>query len=759
MLLRRYPVSMGLNLAGLVVAFCAFAGIMALVRYEESFDTCYPHHERIFRADQSGTEGIFRSVLPAGFAAAVAQGSPHIVAGTLYCPFAGEQYMVVTDSLGQEHGFIHEANNVTGGFFDVFGIRLVEGRRDAMANPEVLALPQSLARKMFGNSPAVGRHVEIRSGAGFVNGTDWTVGAVYEDLPENSQIRNNVLLPVPEFFLGNFTASNFLCYVRLDDAGSAVAAAEDFNGSFDFASRPRLGKIELTPIEDIYYLEEGSDSRVFRSGSRSRTGILAAVAVLILLTGTFNYTNFYTSLIPSRLRSICTAKVMGASSVSLRLSLVAETMVLALAAWAVSMPVMFLAAGIRADAVTVLVCLGAAVVSGLLSGAYPAVFATSLKPAAVLKGQYGLPPQGRRLRNVLMAVQLVISSALLVFVAYVWLQNRLMERYDCGFDRDRLAVVELTNDMVVSSGERLRDVLTAEADIEGVAFASEVVGGQEVYSTEGVEWRDGSFQCFMIWGTADLLDVLGIEVEEGRSFTGDEFGGAVFNESARRTFGLETGFMQSISAQVYGFCGDVHFSSLRSAGVPVCFRCAPLKAGFVNVAYVRFAENADRQHVAERILEALHGVDPTYPAQVMFYDDIQAGLYAKERSFRTAVLLFSLVAVLLSLSGVFSMVMFDVQSRRRDTALRRVYGASLGDVVAYGNRTYAVTALVSVLAGIPMGWAAVDFWLSNFTVRVGPAVWVFAAVLAAVPFLVSAVVSLRLLSAARTNPAEVLRSE
>lgn len=758
-LLRRYPVAMVLNLAGLSVAFCAFAVIMGYVRYEESFDTFHPHHEDIFRVDQKEVDGVFRSVLPPGFADAVINGSSHVVAGTLYCPFLGEQYVVVRDSSGQEHGFIQEANNVTAGFFDVFGIKLIEGSRDALADPATLALPRSLAEKMFGNVHAVGKHIEIRSGSGFIKGTDWTVGAVFEDLPENSQIRNNILFPVPDGFMDNFSASNFICYLRLDDCSNAGPAADDFNRSFDFSSAPRLGKIELVPLEGLYYLEEGSDGRVFRSGSRSRTAILVVVALLILLAGTFNYTNFYTSLIPSMLRGINTEKVFGASLVSLRLSIMAETLLLSIAAWAVSAVPVYLFAGIGADPAVIAVSLGAVAVSGLLSGLYPAFYATSLQPAMVLKGRCGMPVQGRRMRNILLFVQLSISSALLVFVSHVWLQNRLMNVYDCGFDKDRIAVVNLTSDMVKSSGARFRDILLGNPEIEGVAYAMETVGGQDVYNTQEVEWRDGSFQCFQIWCTPELPEVLGIQVVDGTSFSSTSPYGVIFNKSVRDAYGLETGPLASMGTEVRGFCKDVRLNSLRGGSVPVCFTCVPEKAGFTPVAYVRFSENADRRKVASIVTSAVKGIDPVLPADVLFYDDILAELYGKERSFRKTVMLFSLVAVLLSLFGVFSMVMFDIQSRRRDTALRRVFGASSADVVAYGNRSYMSVSILSVLAGAPAGWIAVSFWLSNFAVRTGPSFWVFATVLVAVPLLVGAVVSVRILAAAGTNPAQVLGNE
>ena len=165
---------MFLNMAGLVLAFCAFVLIMDRVRYENSFDKFHPAHENIFRVDQSG-KTIFRSIFPPGFAETVIRSSPHIEAGTVYCPFVGQEYMLVKDSLGQKHGFKFEVNLVSEGFFDVFGMEMVEGSRDALSSPDCLALPESTARKMFGNEAAIGKSIEIASASGFLNETDWKV--------------------------------------------------------------------------------------------------------------------------------------------------------------------------------------------------------------------------------------------------------------------------------------------------------------------------------------------------------------------------------------------------------------------------------------------------------------------------------------------------------------------------------------------------------------------------------------------------------
>ncbi len=766
-LFRRFSLLMTLNVSGLVIAFCAFFAIMGMVDYENSYDSSYPESECIFRVDQTEADGVFRSVLPPGFADAVAHGSPHIVAGALWCPFSGEQYIVVTDDMGQEHGFKLEMNNVTSGILDVFGIETVEGDRHALEEPDKVAIPLSIARKLFGNSPAVGKHLEVRSASGFVSETDWTVGVVYRDVPENSQMRNNILVPLPDFFLQIFGASNFLCYLRLDSPSSAAQVASDFNSSFDFSHFPNLSKVTLTPVRDIYYLEEGSDSRIFRSGSKARTDILVAVAILILLVGTFNFTDFYAALVPSRLRSINTMKVFGASGKRVSCGILLETAFLSLGAFVLACLIMYFVFPASVSPRVLALSFCAALLCGVLSGVYPGLFATSFQPAAVLRGGHGIPAAGRVLKTCLLVLQLAVCMAMLSFVVFTHFQNRMMMTIDTGFDKDRLAVVDLPVSMVQSGGESFRNEVMNFAGVEDVAFASEIIGSQETYMTESLEWRGTEFGAFLVYCSGNFLSTAGIRMVEGDTLTLNDVGKIVMNEDARKKYGLQTGPFPGLeiwaldgrSAELAGFCDNVRFSSMRHEAMPLCFCTLPPESGYYSVAYVRMSDGADRQAVADHIKDVVSGIDPAYPCEVLFYDGILQDLYSRDLTFGRTVTLFSVLAMVLALLGAFSMVMFDSQYSRREYALRRVYGSSVSAAVAMMDRKYALLTLLACIFSVPLSWIAVRMWLDRFVIRVGISWWVFAASFAVVLVLTLATVSYVSFRSVRANPASVLREE
>ena len=148
-LVRKYPIPVILNIMGLVLAFTAFIMIMVYVRFEWNFDRCYPKSDCIFKVDMPKVS-FFRSILPTGYAESIIHSSAHVKAGTMFCPYGGEAYLTVTEADGNREGYKHKVNLVSPDFFDVFGIEVLEGSRDALLKPNQLVIPESLAKRMFG---------------------------------------------------------------------------------------------------------------------------------------------------------------------------------------------------------------------------------------------------------------------------------------------------------------------------------------------------------------------------------------------------------------------------------------------------------------------------------------------------------------------------------------------------------------------------------------------------------------------------------
>lgn len=771
-LFRKYPVPVSLNIVGLVMAFTAFIMIMVHVRFEWNFDRCYPKPDCVFKVDMPETP-FFRSILPPGFAESIIHASAHVEAGSVFCPFVGEVYLTVTEADGKRTGYKQEANLVSPGFFDVFGLEVTEGEREALSKPNQLAIPESLAKKMFGEESPVGKPIRMESkSAYFLPLTDWQVGAVYKDLPGNTQLGNNILAPMPASFFETFGNSNFICYLRLDDPSHASSVADEFNRAFDFSRYPYLSPIHLTPLPEVYFSDAETEGHVFKLGSRMQTYLLILIAVLIVFVGMFNFTNFYISLMPSRLRGINTRKILGAEVWMLRLEQVLEVGCLvglsSLLAVAFSLPVSewFAASGIIQEPVTFASCrtlyiatVGGAWLVGMAAGLYPAYFVTSFPTALLLKGNYGLTPSGRKIKSGLLVLQYAIACSLLVFIAFVFLQNRMMMRSNTNFDQDQLAIVQLTSEMVEKQGTWLQETLRQYAEVEDVAFATECVGGQDSYSKWSMEWKGEKTNTYRLWCSPNFFDVMGIKIVEGRNFTGDTDSGYIINSFVRDHYGVGLGLISGLSNEIVGICEEVSFTSARKEKAPIVFSVASPASGYLPVVYIRLKKGFDAVTAVSHIRQAIAKMDAAYPVEVEFYDQVLNTLYQKEVRFGKTLLCFSLLAVVLSLIGVFALVIFDMYYKRKEIALRKVFGAELSDIVGLGLKPYCWFVGIGFVLALPFSWWVVSGWLENFAFRVPLTPVVFILIFILMQILTATLVFIMYATLAREVPRDSLSVE
>ncbi len=716
-LIRRYPVAVVLNFTGLVAALLAY--------YELSFDKCHPTADRVFRADKKGDESLFRNILPRGFADDIIGSSAHIEAGCTVMPFIGEIYFSVAEDGKDPVGYKRDLVFVSERFIDVFGIKMIEGDSHALEGPNSVIIPRSLAENLFPGERAIGKLLK----------TD----AKYMEIPRVQK--------------GQYGGANFVCYLLLDDAGNAQAVADEFNAHFDFPPQGDwLTPIELVPLTSIYFRNEGN---VYKSGSRSQLLLLIAIAILILGIGLINFTNFYVALTPLRIRSVNLQKILGSSTRRLRALVVAEAVIWCICAFVVAA----LLLGPVSDA---LLSRGVLMQSfsigkhwGLL------LFVGTVAVATGLKGNYGLSASGKTLRSVLVGVQFVISTALLIFVLFVQRQSKFMQEYPCGYDKNNLAVVNIGGENGREKADWLRERLCALPEVKDVAYANDLIGGSDTYMTEGADFGDGQVSMSMIYCSWNLPQVLGLELLEGRDFNEGEFGPILFTQDLKAHGAAMEVYADEFGdgAPIVGFIKNVNITSMRKADSPVAFQVHTSKGHTMPFAYLRLTEGSDRLAAVDKIQGVLTEMDPTMPFEVQFYDAIGKNLYSGEERLRLAVWLFSLLAVLLSLVGIWGQVLMDVQYKRMEISVKRVFGADMVQITSEGLMLYLRTVAICYVIAAPVGWLVVKYYLQQFAHRVGFMPSVFLLALMIVGLLCAAVVLYHYLKTARMNPAETLKNE
>lgn len=786
--LRRFKMATTLNILGLSVAFAAFMVIMMQVDYDRTFDTFHDDADKIYRVEMQWEGSPYQAILPRPLADIFTQYSPHIKAAALTRPFHNETLFII-DHNGHKQSFLEKDIAVYPSFTDVFSFEMTEGSEKALNEPDKILMPESMAQKMFGSESAIGKVIETGDVKSLVSGTfnetsgrRFTVGGVYKDFPINSIIGNVIYMKMDEKEnLHSWGNSSYNYYVRLDSEESAADLIDNFQAYFE---KNDLGKntswtndkinYRLVKLPDVHFTTDTTYDATPKS-NRQTVWVLIAISIVILLIAGINFTNFSTALTPMRIRSINTQKVLGSPDSILRLSLQLEAVCISLLSYLLAVGMVYymgispLAKLVDADmslmahpvllSVTALI----AVAVGFLAGFYPSYYITSFPPALVLKGSFGLSPQGRVLRNVLVGIQFIASFALIIGAMFMYLQDRYMSTSPLGYEKDQVIVTNVTK-KVKNSKEAFINQLKAFPGIEGATFAEMLLSSQDQFMGWGrdLNGKQIDFQCLPV--DAAFLDVMGVKVNDGRGFRPEDeqssTGTFIFNERARKVYDIKLGDKID-GAEVIGFMPDVKFASFRTEVTPMAFyQRGQIDWGDMSAyAYIRVKAGSDMREAMQQVKDVLKKVDPDYPFNVRFYDEVLNSAYAKEKKLSMLISLFSLIAVFISIVGVFGLVVFESEYRRKEIGVRKVMGSTTSQILVMFNKTYIRILLICFILASPVAWYSVHVWLENFAYRTPIYWWVFILAFLLVSMVTLITVTFQNWRAASENPVLSIKTE
>lgn len=367
-----------------------------------------------------------------------------------------------------------------------------------------------------------------------------------------------------------------------------------------------------------------------------------------------------------------------------------------------------------------------------------------------------------------MGFQFVVSIVLIIGAFFIDLQNRYMQHFPLGFDKDRIAVVELNGRMAADSKEVYVNKLKEYPGIEDVAFSQQKLGAQDRYMTWGGTYKEQGVQIDALPVSWNFIDVMGMQRTGGRQLTeADEQGQKmtfVVFDSMRKKHDMKDGDSFTIPwlgdgypIEIAGSVKDTHFSSLRGDledGVLIINYW-----GQLTVSYIRIKAGADLAATVDHIRRTVAAIDPAYPVDVQFYDTILDSLYRQEENLRMMVFLFSLLAIIISLVGVFGLVVFESQYRRKEIGIRKVHGSTVGGILRMLSRRYVSIVLACFVLAAPLAWYGVTKWLEGFAYKTPVRLWVFAAALLVVMAITLATVIFQSWKAATANPVESIKNE
>lgn len=764
MLKRHRPATL-LNILGMSVAFTAFMIILMQLVYDRTFNTPIPDCERIFLNYTTDKDNTRYTYISLPYMDKIASISPH-VEGYAYLYYEASEVLFVNDTYEDS-----QVSYVSPNWPTIFGFRMLVGGNDCLADSRAVIVPASFALAHFGTTDVVGKTVDTAHSR--------YIAGVYRDFPDNCLVKNKLYasMPIDNELAMNWNYNSFTMFLKVD---SPSAINEITNGINAFLKQddnvnPFRESFGFVPLSKLHFTQgiEGSPDQPVQPATQIA---LISIAIAIILIAAINYVNFANSLMPARLHSINTQKILGATTRSLRTVLVAESAAICITACLVAIGLTAILSATSFSSLTdagmspsdnslaVLATLAVALLVGIAAGIIPAFRSTSFSPAVALKGNFGLSPAGKALRTAVIGLQFFISAVLIVVACYMQRQRAYLTRTaDYGFAKDELIVCDLTAAQFSANLQTVAEAVRKLPFVSGTTFSWSTLA--ENNNSQGWVFKDvnqNNVDPRTLFVESDFLSAMDIRIVEGRDFAPTDTNVMVANRLCRDKYpeSIQVGKFVHFGATQYeiiGICDDFKFSSLNDAVQPVLM--VKMKDYPCRVLNIRVAKGTSMFDAVSRIRATLDTFQPGFPFKIRFYDQILDDTYQRENRMTSLITTFSALAVIISIIGVFGLVMFDSEYRRREIAVRKVFGATTANIVRMFNLRYLAILAVGFVMAMPVAWTITTRWLENFAYKISLSPWVIVLAFVVLAVITSVTVTGQCLRIARSNPVESLKYE
>ena len=753
--LVKHKLYSAINILGLGFGMACVLLICFYVQDELSYDRFHEDAHDIYRIAWWGDNPQTRTPHP--MAQALVKDFPQVSSATSLSPLWGPGLTKQTFSIRNlekdltfdESGVL----SVDSTFFKVFSFELLKGNRQkVLRGPGGLLLSESAAFKYFGDEDPIGKQLAINN-----DETLLTIEGIFKDVPANAHFHFDMLISYVTLKYVNpddayYTWADFghFNYIRLLPGADPEQLQEqlmDWVQGYIHLSEEEIQQVaetnahfRLQRITDIH-LTSAIRWELAPNGNRNYVYIMTAAALLILITACVNFMNLTTSRSTERSKEIGVRKSLGALKGQLQGQFLGESVLTALLGMLlagflaeVSLPFFnhvtgkSIAIEYWQNPMITLSIFGVGILTGVISGLYPAFFLSSIHPVTSLKGLIKVKPSGSWFRKGLMVFQFTISMALITGSFVIYDQLQFIQNKDLGFNKEQLMLVPVKDRQMQRSMDELRTELLKVKGVTAVSGTSNVPGKQfnqnSIYKTDRPDTRISASEVFVdhaIFTTLDLSIVRGRGFDKGRLADSSAF---IINETAARNLGLTDPVGEEITWEwdnngqppvhgtVIGIVKDFNYNSLHQPVRPLLF-C--LRNAY-NHTLIRI--NADATSSTVRAIESVwQKFDHRFEFKYSFLSDDLEAQYTGEQKTAQVFSGFSIIAVAIACFGLFGMASLNYAQRAKEVSIRKVMGAStirLLHLLVYDSlRLISLAIIIS----IPLAWQVMESWLQNFTYR------------------------------------------
>jgi len=784
-----------INLLGLALGMTCCLFILLWVRDEKSIDNFHANGGNLFTVYETSTangktdgdyntplRSVQGSYLPDFLLDGSKEAIPEITQSAYYAtgyelPWGHPETFQVGDKMVKL-----EDSRAGEDFFSMFSYPLLEGSpATALKNINDVAISRKVAVIFFG-SPAAAMGQTIR----FENSQNLTITAVFEDLPPHSSLKFDCLLTwEAQKKFATWAGNDFQTFIRLSPEANVKEVTTKLNRFFQTRqdkNAPVRIQLGLQRYGDRY-LHGAFVNGQPATGRIEYVRIFSGVAIFILLIACINFMNLATARSVRRAKEVGLRKVVGSTRGYLIGQFFGESLLFSFLAMILSigMLALFLPAfnhftekhiSFPLSEVSFWAGLaGILLLTGLVAGSYPALYLSSLKPVSVLKGIFRFTQSAIWLRKGLTVFQFVLSIVLLIATIVIIRQTDYVQNTNLGYNRENLIYIRVEGELSkMDKYELFKQQASTMPGIGMVDRSSEAPHAMNfVADPDAINWEGKGKNERVGFKPAsvgfDFVKLMDLQLTEGRDFSRlnltDSSDGFLVNEEAVKQMGMKNPIGKWVSAwskkgHIIGILKDYHTQSFREPILPVMIDVKEWQD--FGVIMIRTKPGQTKEALAS-LQKVYKDINPHYAFAWEFVDEQYKKLYSSELLISRLSVLFATLAIAISCLGLLGLVMFSAEQRTKEIGIRKVLGASLGEIITLFSVDFLrLIALAFLIAG-PLGWLAMNSWLHDFAYRVSISWWIFALAGSASLLIAMLTVSYQAIRAATANPVSSLRTD
>ncbi|TAE49833.1 MAG: FtsX-like permease family protein [Bacteroidetes bacterium] len=784
-----------INILGLAMGLTCCLLMLMYVWDELSYDRFHEKAERIYRVNSDvhfGGEEMSLAVVSDAAGPSILKDYPQVEKMVRFRQRGSFQVKKGDQNLTEE-----DVSYVDSSVFEVFSFELIAGNpQTALRDPQTLVLTESAAKKYFDRTDVLGESLVLN------DDQVYRVTGVMRDFPHNSHIRSRMFLSMASYEesrANNWLSNNFNTYLLLKDAKDAQWLDSQMDVVLQNYAGPQIKAIlnqsldefrasgstllmSLMPMSDIH-LRSQRIAEMSPNGSIQYVYLFSAVALFVLLIACVNFMNLSTARSAGRAREVGIRKVLGSAKGSLIGQFLAESVLLSLIALALSLVASRLllpwfneVSGkempffILSNPWFLVILLGLVILTGLMAGSYPAFFLSSFQPIAVLRGKLA-KGGGGFLRSALVVFQFTASIVLIAGTMVVYRQMNFIRSKELGFNKERVLLVKNVNAL----GSRIEAFKESSLRMSGVSAAtsteflpvSSARSNTALFPSPAVRQEEAVLTQF--WEVDhDYVPTMGMNLVKGRNFSREflsDSQAVVINESAVRMFNLGDAPVgkqiytfindqgqELIPMNVVGVVKDFHFESLRDAIGPVVMQLGQ-SGGYVCLRL----SSEDLPATLAAVENEWNQMNTGQPFSYQFMDDAFDAMYRSEQRMGQILAAFALFAIFVASLGLLGLVSYTTEQRTKEIGIRKVLGASLGQITGLLSKDFFVLVLIAIVIATPIAWAAMNWWLQDFSYRTDISIGLFVIAGLGAIGVTLLTVSLQAVRAALANPVNSLK--